>query len=93
MPERRLTIAQMDFQRRALRARLSAGDVGEAEAQAIIRKIEDLELAIAASPAASVADIGVKATILKETLSFQESDNLEAVLLEAVVRDCLTMDS
>ena len=88
MPERRLSIAQMDFQRRALRARLDAGGFGEVEAQGIIREVEDLELAIAAAPATSVGDIGVKALILKDALGFQRDNCLEAVLLDGLIRDC-----
>ena len=86
------TIAQLDFERRALRARLDAGGLLEADAQTLIRKIEDLELAIAATPATSVADIGVKALILKDALNFDEGGGLEPHLLEAIVRDCFHLD-
>ena len=90
MPKRQLSVAQLDFERRALLAELDYGQLNEPAARDLMRRIEDLDLAIAATPAQSLSDLATKldrlADVLKAGLA-PGSVTLESVLLKALLHD------
>lgn len=66
----RRTIAQLDFEQRILLAELDYGHLDEGAAQDLVRRIEDLDLAIAATPAADISELGIKFDRLPTLIKF-----------------------
>ncbi len=90
-PTRR-SIEQLDFERRWLMAKVMHGDVGEAEQNDLTCRIENLELAIAATPVADINDLTIKvkrlAAALYPSLEPIPEDGFEVILLKAVLGGC-----
>jgi hypothetical protein len=90
-PTRR-SIQQLDFERRWLTAKITYDGANETEQDDISRQIEDLELAIAATPVADIVDLNIKANCLAEVLHPSSEpipeDTMEGVLLNAVLVGC-----
>lgn len=86
---RRATIAQLDLERRALVARLDHGRPDESAAQSLMQRIEDLDLAIAATPAGNYADLAVKFARLLAAQGFTKCEAfcLEGAFIEAICED------
>lgn len=86
------SIEQLDFERRWLMAKATHSAVGEAAQNDLARQIEDLELAIAATPVADIVDLNIKANRLAEVLHPSSGpileDSMEGVLLNAVLVGC-----
>lgn len=81
---------QLDFERRALLAELDYGQQSEPAAQDLMRGIEGLDLAIAATPAQSAGDLAVKIERLAEVVEPAPSDgsmSIESMLLKGLLRD------
>jgi len=84
------SITQLDFERRALRARLAFASGNHVDAERLMRQIEDCELSLAATPAGTIADLAIKYGLLFEALAFDQRDaaiTLEGILLAALKND------
>ncbi len=85
------SITQLDFERRWLLARIDHEGLGEAAAQDLMRRIEDLDLATAASSSESLAELTLKAE--RFAAAYWPSgdpapqDCIEHILLNAILRD------
>lgn len=82
----RRSVHQLDFERRALEARLRFAGGEGAHADKLIKQIEDADLTLAASPATDIAELAVKFDRMLVTMAFDVSDqsSLEAVFLSAI---------
>jgi len=90
-PTRR-SIQQLDFERRWLTAKMIHGGAREAEQDDLSRQIEDLELAIAATPVTGMDELTIKVIRLAAALYPSSEpiteDGIESVLLRAVLEGC-----
>lgn len=70
-------------------AKLDYGKYSQSDARRLVQAIENLDLAIAATPSARIEDIALKFDRLLETLSIDldHSNTMEAVLLAAIRDD------
>lgn len=88
----RLSIQQLDFDRRWLMAKVSHGSANETEQDGLSRQIEDLDLAIAATPVTDMDELTIKVTRLAAALYPSPGpipeDGIEGVLLRAVLEGC-----
>lgn len=86
------SIGQIDFERRWLTAKVAHGGLGDSEQNDLVRRIEDLELAIAATPVNDIDDLAIKverlAAAFHPSLDPIPEDSIEAVLLKAVMTGC-----
>lgn len=86
------SIQQLDFERRWLLAKTTFSNVDEAEQNDLARKIECLELAIAATPVTDINDLTIKAkrlaAALHPSLEPIPEDSIEAILITAVLSGC-----
>lgn len=91
--DRERNIHQLDLERRSLTARLDHGAYRDrpAEVEAALRRIDDLDLAIAAKPAEDVEALLVKverlARIIMPDLECRPADSIEAVYMQAILND------
>ncbi len=91
-PQRSIT--QLDFERRWMLAKLDHGGNNDDEAQSLIRRIEDLDLAIAASPSETLVDLRIKIERLYTELlptDVGQEGCLEHVLLAAILSDAVKL--
>lgn len=91
--DRDRTIHQLDLERRWLTAKLDHGAYAErpADTEAALRRIEDLDLAIAVRPAADMEALLVKLeralNIIMPDLEGRSDDDLEVILMKAILAD------
>ncbi|MEX0645679.1 MAG: hypothetical protein WD076_10230 [Parvularculaceae bacterium] len=85
----------LDFERRRLEAGLAQGELQAAERAAFIGRLEDLDLAIAATPARNCEDLRIKisrlAALIHPLAEPIAEDCLEHVMLAAILRDTETL--
>lgn len=85
------SLTMLDFERRRLEAVLAQTALQADEADALVRKLENLDLSIAATPARDLEDMRIKiarlAALLHPSGEPLAEDCLEHVMLAAVMRD------
>ena len=86
------SVTQLEFKRRWLMARLDRGrrTLATKESEGLIREIEDLDLAISATPAQDFRDLLIKAHLLETALAPEDGNHtcsLEDVLLAGLLAD------
>lgn len=83
------SIAQLDFARRALEAKLAHGKCDDKAQEITIQRIEAIELALAHTPAADLKELSLKFERLLAALALDTDDyiSLEAVIAAAMRED------